>query len=265
MYSAIQLAFRYAHYYLTAHNSKGHGMHSPFVFDYITKVMNDDKQYYSYTSAEHLRKQLLNDTTLLTLTDYGAGSRIHAEKQRTVQQIAKSSLKPTKLAQLLFRTVNYFQPATSIELGTSLGVTTAYLAQGNVLGHCYTLEGADAVASLAGKNLHALGVHNVTQIVGNFDDTLPVLLQQLNKVDFAYVDGNHRYEPTIRYFEQLLQKSHEHTVLVFDDIHWSKEMEAAWHYIQQHQEVTLTVDLFFIGLVFLRNENKVRQHFTVRY
>ena len=81
----------------------------------------------------------------------------------------------------------------------------------------------------------------------------------------AYVDGNHRYEPTIRYFQLLLSHAHNDTILIFDDIHWSAEMEKAWKEIQQHPSVRCTVDLFYLGFVFLRDEFKVPQHFVVRF
>ncbi len=127
------------------------------------------------------------------------------------------------------------------------------------------MEGAAAVAKVALENLRQLGIGNVQLQVGNFDQLLPAYLDSIPRLDFGFVDGNHRYEPTMRYFQQMLTKVHPHTVLVFDDVHWSAEMEQAWEEIKAHPQVTLTIDLFFIGLVFFRPEQQQKEHFAIRY
>lgn len=259
------MAVKFTRYWLQASNGKGHGVHSPFVFDFIESVLNDTKPYYSYQSVEKLRRALKKDTRVLTIDDFGAGSRVITSSQRVVKAIAQSSLKPPKYGQLLFRMVNYYQPATIVELGTSLGTTTAYLAGGNPHAQVVTLEGAKAVAAIAQQNFASLELNNIRLVQGNFDETLQPALQQLQQVDFAFIDGNHRYEPTIRYFKQLLQYAGEQSILILDDIHWSEEMEQAWHEVQEHPQVTMTIDLFFIGIVLLKPEFKVKQHFTVRF
>lgn len=265
MYSKWQMVKKYAQYWWNASNSKGHGVHSPFVFSFITQVLNDDRFFYCYQSIEAVRGQLKNDETLLTIEDFGAGSRIHTHTQRTIKDIATSSLKPRKYSQLLFRMVNYFQPATILELGTSLGITTSYLASGKGDAQVITMEGAKAVASVAQQNFRSLRLKNIQLVTGNFDDTLPPTLARLESVDFAFIDGNHRLQPTLHYFELLLPKVHDHSVLIFDDIHWSSEMEEAWNTIKAHEKVRLTIDLFFIGIVFFRKENKEKQAFSIRF
>jgi predicted O-methyltransferase YrrM len=266
MYSPFKLGVKYLRYWLTASNGKGHGVHAPFVFEFITAVLNDDGFYYCYSQIESVRTQLNNDNTVLELEDFGAGSRVHASYKRKVSDIAKSSLKPGKYAQLLFRMVNFYQPKNVLELGTSLGITTAYLASANNTVPVITMEGAKAVAAVARDNFKALRLENIKIVEGNFDLTLrDVLQKQLPKVDFAFIDGNHRKEPTIQYFQQLLPHLHEYSMVVFDDVHWSEEMEAAWGYIKAHEAVTLSMDLFFIGIVFFRKEQKVKQHFSIRF
>ena len=257
------MAKKYMLYWWHASNSKGHGVHSPFVFSFITQVLNDKRFFYCYKTIETVRERLKHDNTLLTLEDFGAGSRVHSHIQRSVADIATSSLKPKKFSQLLFRMVNYFQPAIILELGTSLGITSSYLASGNTNAQVTTMEGAKAVAAIAWQNFQSLGLKNIQVVTGNFDDTLPGTLTQLPKVDFAFIDGNHRLQPTLDYFNQLLIKVHEHSVLIFDDIHWSQEMEEAWNIIKAHPKVTLTIDLFFIGIVFFREEHKVKQDFVI--
>jgi len=265
MYTPIQLAVKYIQYYLFAENGRGHGVHSPFVYDLITKVLNDDRAFYIFQPIEDCRKILQNNYDEITIQDFGAGSRIEKSSVRSVAAITTTSLKPKKYGQLLFRLVNYFSPNTILELGTSLGITSAYMASANSNAKLITMEGSTAIAAIAAANFKQLGISNATIITGNFDDTLAKTLEKIELINFAFLDGNHRYEPTIRYFEQVLQKSDEYTVIVLDDIHWSKEMEAAWVEVKNHQSVTLTIDLFYVGLVFFRKEHKEKQHFIVRY
>jgi predicted O-methyltransferase YrrM len=182
-----------------------------------------------------------------------------------VKKMAQSSLKPKKFSQLLYRMVQYYQPKVIVELGTSFGITTAYLASGNDNARVYTCEGAKNIAGIAKQTFSILDKKNIVVTKGDFANTLPPLLHQLQNIDLAFVDGNHRKTPTLDYFEQLLKVSSANTLLIFDDIHWSAEMEDAWEAIKQHPEVTLTIDLFFIGIVTLSKDIKVKQHFAVRF
>jgi predicted O-methyltransferase YrrM len=265
MYSTVQLAKKYLQYYLSAYNGKGHGMHSPFVFRFILHVLNNRSGYRPPAEIEKLRKDLLHDRRMLEVEDFGAGSRLARSKHRQVAELAQSALKSKKLAQVLYRLVRYYQPKTILELGTSLGVTTSYLSAGNPFANIVTVEGSKAIAGVAGENFAKLQLQNIQQQVGNFDDLLPAVIKSLSSIDLAYIDGNHRYQPTIRYFTQLLPALHHHSILVFDDIHWSGEMERAWEEIKHHPSVQCTVDIFFLGFVFFRNEFKEKQHFKVRF
>ncbi len=262
----LQLAYKYIYYWLAARNGKGHGIHSPFVFEFITQVLNDNRKYYCYAPIERLREQLKRDKTELIFEDYGAGSQKGISYKRTVSEVALNSLKRAKYAQLLFRMVNFYQPENILELGTSLGITTAYLASANINVPLVTLEGAKAVAAIARQNLFKLQLYNINIVEGNFDDTLKSTINHtFRPVDFAFIDGNHRKEPSLRYFHEILSKTTAGSILVFDDIHWSKEMEEAWEYIKSYDAVTLTIDLFFIGIVFFRKEQKAKQHFRIRF
>ena len=124
MYFSFQIAKKYLKYYINAHNGKGHGVHSPFVFDFITHVLNDRKEYDSYKEIEPLRKQLLQNNSIIDVEDFGAGSAVIPFEKRKVSAIAKSSLKSKKFATLLYRIVKYYNPQNIMELGTSFGITT---------------------------------------------------------------------------------------------------------------------------------------------
>jgi len=263
MYSRMQLGLKYLKYYFRASNGKGHGMHSPFVFDFITKVLNDKTSYPSYQKIETLRQKLLQDKRMLHIEDMGAGSSTGSAAQRSVAEIAKHAAKPKKYGQLLYRMVKHYQPKTILDLGTSLGITTAYLAEGNAKAKLVTAEGAKEIAEVAKENFKVLGLQNVEMVRGDFKYTLPMGLKKLGEIDFAFIDGNHRLQPTLDYFNQAERQVVNHSILVFDDIHWSAEMEEAWKQIQLKPQVTCTIDLFFLGIVFFRKEFKEKQHFTI--
>lgn len=265
MYSPFQLAKKYLKYYITASNGKGHGIHSPFVFEFVKFVKNDRKKYAPYSCIEQARKRLLSDNNNIEVEDFGAGSGIIKTKTRKISAIAGSSLKPKKFSRLLYRMVQYYGAEHVLELGTSFGITTSYLASAGNHPQVTTMEGSKNIAAIAQQNFTALGLQNIKLIQGDFAGTLAPFLQENKRIDFAFLDGNHRKVPTLEYFEQILQSSHNDTIFIFDDVHWSGEMEAAWEIIKQHPSVTLTIDLFFIGIVLLRKDFKERQHFTIRF
>ncbi len=265
MYSKWQSAGKYLKYYLTASNRKGHGIHSPFVFDFISNVLNDQKDYPEYERVEKLRSRLLRDKTSLHIQDLGAGSSVSKTNQRTIASIVQFAAKPKKFAQLLFRMVKKYQLKTILELGTSLGISSAYLSLAKIDSKVTTMEGAKEVADMARENFTSLGLQNISIIEGDFDQTLSSVLSPLSSVDFAFIDGNHRREPTERYFQQLLSKTNNDSILILDDIHWSREMEEAWETIKKHPSVRCTIDLFFIGIVFFREEFREKQHFKIRF
>ncbi len=264
LYSPFKLTKKYLKYYFTASNGKGHGVHSPFVFEFIKNVVKDKTAYSCYLSIEKLRQNLLINNDLIEVEDFGAGSNVIKTKSRVVKSIAASSLKPKKYSQLLFRIVQYYKKVNVLELGTSLGTTTAYLASAaNTV--VTTLEGSENIARIAKDNFSFLGLKNIEIIRGDFSNTLPLYLSSIKKIDFVFFDGNHRKVPTLQYFEEILLNANEETIFVFDDIHWSKEMEDAWEIVKQHKQVTLTIDLFFIGIVLFGKNFKEKQHFAIRF
>jgi predicted O-methyltransferase YrrM len=260
--SFLRLAYKYLNYQLKSFRL--HGVHSPFVFNLYQNVILHSGSFYAYKPIENLRAKLKSNHTKINVTDLGAGSKTGANYQRKISHLAKVSAKPAKYAQLLFRLVNYFQPAEILELGTSLGLTTAYLAAAYQKGKVYTFEGCPNIARHAENNFKNLHLKNIKLIPGNLDQTLPEFIDKAGKISFVYFDGNHQYEPTMRYFQKCLEKHYEESVFVFDDIYWSAEMEKAWQEICRHPAVTLSVDLFQIGIIFFRKQQP-KQHFTLWY
>lgn len=260
--SKIRVGISYFKYLLRAQTK--HDIHSPFVFNLLTTVIQNNKLYYLYGQIEKLRNELLNDPTEVQVADLGAGSAVLKTGTRKISDIARHSLKSAKYSQLLFRLVNHFKPNTILELGTSLGITTLYMAMANSQTRVLSIEGSEAIAQYAKRSFEKLDIKNIQLTVGNFDDVLQTRLNELKQVDLVFFDGNHRKEPTLHYFEQCLHYANNNSIFVFDDIHWSVEMEQAWECIKKHERVTLTIDLFFIGIVFFRKE-QVKEHFVLKF
>ena len=252
-------------------NAKGkHRIHSPFVYDLLTNVIENNGEYYAYQKLERLRQRLMNNHSIIEVTDFGAGTNAGRDlqsrpiKKRKISDIAGHSLQPKKFAKLLFRLVNHFQPKHVLELGTSLGLTTLYQAIPIPHAQFFTLEGCPKTSDIAQENFNNFNQENITIIIGNFDKTLAQALKIMPQLDYVFFDGNHRYEPTIRYCNQCMEHIHEGSIFIFDDIHWSKEMEQAWEEIKKDSRITITIDLFKIGIVFFR-KGQAKQDFMLRY
>ncbi|HSB91879.1 MAG TPA: class I SAM-dependent methyltransferase, partial [Flavitalea sp.] len=256
---------RYIAQYFKALNGRGHGIHSPFVFDFVKTVLNSQGVPPATIPIETLRSKLLKDKRKLQVTDYGAGSMVNNSANRTIASICQNTSKSKKLALLLHRIVHKYQPESILELGTSLGISTAYLATGNTSAKVITCEGSDTVAAIARENFRALALNNIETREGNFDDIIPVLVSTINSIDLVFIDGNHREVPTIKYFESILKISGPQTIMIFDDIHWSPGMERAWNRIKSDPRVRMSIDLFFVGIVLFREEFKVKQNFVIHY
>ena len=241
-----------------------HSLHSPFVFEFYTPVLKDKPYYTEYDAIEKLRKQLLSDKRIVHIKDFGAGAKSNKNIQRTVEDIARKSLKNPSLAQLFFRIVKNYQYKNIFDLGTSLGLTTAYLGKSDKNIKVCSFEGCDETAKIAQENLDKLALKNVEIIVGNIDKTLPEKLNKTAQLDFVFFDANHRYEPTIGYFQQCLAKAHDESCFIFDDIYWSEEMKQAWKTIQNHESVSISIDLFWVGIVFFRKKQP-KQHFVLKF
>lgn len=241
-----------------------HSLHSPFLFDFYLKVLKGSTVENDFLAIEELRKKMLSDEREIEITDFGAGSKISRSNRRRIRDIARNSQKSARLAQLFYRVIRYYNYHTILDLGTSLGITTAYIAKANQAGKVYTFEGCPATATIAQENFSQLNLTNTELIIGNLNDTLPEQLKKIEKIDFAFFDANHQYEPTIAYFEQCLAKSVDESCFIFDDIYWSDGMKKAWDYIRNHPQVTVSIDIFWVGIVFFRKKQP-KQHFVLRF
>ncbi len=249
----------YIHFLIRSKNQ--HGIHSPFVYDLVTNCFYDKKKYPEYATLQSFRSTLLKSKKKITITHFGAGSRVFKSDERKISAIAKHAGITFKRQKLLFRLARYFKPASVLELGTSLGMATAALAMGNKNASVITVEGCTATATIAQQQFNRFGLKNSTLINTSFDRFFND--QTTQKFDLVYIDGSHDKKTTLFIFNKLLQHVHNNSILIFDDIYWSPQMTQTWKQISLHPRVTVSIDTFQWGFIFFRKEQK-KQHFTIR-
>ncbi len=238
-------------------------VHSPFVFRFLQTILEDDRQYYVFDKLNALRIKLHKNKTEITVKDLGAGSKKSNKNKRSIQSIAKTAVSPSYQSEILFKIAQEIEALHTVELGTSLGLSAISLAGYTHHNQVHTLEGSHAILEVAKVNFEIFEAKNIHTYLGHFDDTLPQVLKTLQQVDLCYIDGNHAKAPTLKYFEMCLPHVHKNSVLIFDDIYWSKEMSEAWEIVKAHKDVKFTIDLYYFGLVFFNPDVKEVQHFKI--
>ena len=287
--SKIHQIGAFIRHFLTAWNTSGEAIHSPYLFRLVRFVLRDENAYYCFRDIERRRELLLACEDSLDVVDYGsAGSPEGLHVQRRVCDIAKNHLERARVGQVLFRIVNFLheeekRPLQILELGTSLGITTAYLASVDSRDKVVTMEGSEALLRVAQGVWKMLKLENIECIQGNIDDTLyniysvqssDVRVQNSEfrvqsseakgeRIDLAFVDANHTYEATIRYADFLLNRLTEKGILVLDDIHYSEQMERAWRELKADPRVTTSMDLYHVGLLFV-DTHYLKRHYRIR-
>ncbi|MGI5913099.1 MAG: O-methyltransferase [Bacteroidales bacterium] len=251
-------------YKMFSRHKRGHGIHSPFLYDLIRSVFRNKTEAHVVLMVERIRKRNRNDKSRIKIEDLGSGSLSMGSKTRRVSDISKYSSVPKKYGILLSNLAMAFGKETILELGTSLGISTLYLALGSRESTVHTIEGCEAVGEIAGRNFLDAGVENIVQHFGSFDDLLPEIIKSGINPSLVFIDGNHRREAVLRYVGLLADHVDEDTVIVLDDIYLSPGMALAWEEIKRRADVTLTVDIHRMGLIFFRKSlNKLDT--VVRY
>ncbi|WKL44699.1 O-methyltransferase [Flavobacterium sp. ZE23DGlu08] len=249
------------------HSKNEHAVHSPFVFNLLTKCFYDKKSKPEYAILKKYRNSLLANNNTIEVTDFGAGSKVFKSNTRVISKIAKTAGISPKRAELLFRITNYLQPDTILEIGTSLGLATSALSLGSrsvgIKAKIITLEGCPETAKQAQLQFQKFNFNTIRSEITEFSTYLQNCTLNTEHFSLIYFDGNHSKKATLDYFELLLPTITNETVWIFDDIHWSPEMEEAWEIIKNHPKVTVTIDTFQWGLVFFRREQP-KEHFVIR-
>jgi len=253
--------FKFLNHFVLARNTKGYGVHSPFLFQFTRFVLMERNPYYIFEAIEQERTRLLNDKTVLNKTDFGTGK----SGDFKVCHIAKRSLSSARKGQLIHRIVNYLDLDNQLELGTSFGISTAYMASSSAQKRkCISLEGCQNTAHIAQQALSNLGLNRVEIIEGDINKTISIALNKLSVVDFVLLDANHSFDATCNYFDQIKPFLSNNSVVIVDDIYWSDGMIRAWNYIKADAEVTATIDLFHFGIVFV-NKDLHKENYKMRF
>jgi predicted O-methyltransferase YrrM len=237
-------------------------LHSPFYYQFFLNILEKNEIDEKTTTINTIVGQLKKQKQLIEIQDFGAKKGVY---KKSVAAIAKNVIIPDKYGKVLTRAVHYFQPKTIVELGTSLGISSSYMAVAAHSAAIISFEGAPAVVSIAKKNHAQLQLKNIEIVEGDFVITLAERLATISQIDLAYIDANHTYEATMAYFHLLKQKISENSVLIFDDIYWSKGMQKAWQEIQKEEAVTTTIDIYKMGFVFFKKDKLAKQHIQLRY
>lgn len=259
--SSIFLAKQFLQHWLGKVNE--HSLHSPFLYHLYTEVIKKDDPT-GFEEIEALANSLAGNHDSIDVLELGAGSRVDNHLKRKISDILRFASTPTRFSRLLFRLIRSQNYTNIVELGTSLGINTLYMHQANPEATLTTFEGSPSIADLAKNHFQSLGAKNVRLIEGNLDETLTLWLEEASAIDLVYMDANHRYEPTLRYFDQLLPKLHDLSMVVVDDIHWSQEMNEAWKALCQRPEVSLSLDLFEAGILFL-DPKLQKEHYLLSF
>ena len=249
-----------------SNSTNEHGVHSPFVFDFVMKCIYDKTNYPEYEVLKNYRKFLLENKNTIEVTDFGAGSRIFKSNNREIAKIAQTAGISSKNAELLFRITHYFQPKNILEIGTSLGLATSALSSGNQNAEVISLEGCPNTMAITKEMFQnssfKFNAENIKFVNTKFEDYLSNCQLKTENWQLIYFDGNHSKKATLAYFETLLPTISNDSVWIFDDIHWSLDMEEAWDSIKNHPEVSVTIDTFQWGIVFFRKEQN-KEHFII--
>jgi predicted O-methyltransferase YrrM len=257
-------AVKYLKYILLSRHSKGHGIHSPFVFDLVSRILRNKVDPEIVCSIEKVRKKMISDKRTILVNDMGSRAELLKTNFRKVSDIARYSAVPGKYGELLSKMAAEFGKPLIIEFGTSLGISTLYLASSCSDTKVYTIEGCPATVEIAKNNFKEAGLTNIEIFIGSFDEVLTGLTNTGIKPGLVFIDGNHRKEPVIKYFNLMAEISDNSTVIIIDDINYSVEMREAWKVLQHHKKVSVTIDIFRMGIVFFR-EGIYHNNYIIRY
>ncbi len=260
----VKLLFQYLYYKLFSKHAEGFRVDTAVIYEFVFHVLNKKSNGNDLERIEKYREEISNNNNFIEITDFGAGSKKLPATTRKIRDIARTGSVNKKFGSFLYRCTKYYKPQYVIELGTSLGISTLYLAAGNPQAKVFSIEGNPKAAKIASENFIKSGFENIKIINEKFDDALPELIKKLDNNFLAFVDGNHRKESVLKYFDLLSGKANRQSIVIFDDIRWSSEMFEAWNIIKEKKEVKVSVDLFFMGIVFFSSSGD-KQHFVIDF
>lgn len=245
-------------------NSKSkYRIHSPFVFEFINNVLS--KKNKNLSKVQKLIDYYKKNPIKINNEDLGVGSKYspnNIEKKSTKEWL-KNSSSPIKYGKILNNVANFYNCKKILELGTNLGVGTAYLSSAK--NEIISIEGNKSLAKFTEESLIKNDFKNIAIEVGNFDELLENILDKNKHFDLYFIDGNHSKSATLKYFYQILPYIQTNDIVIFDDINWTKEMNEAWQEIHKNEKVRLSIDLYKLGIIFFREEQLAKEHHILWY
>jgi predicted O-methyltransferase YrrM len=261
--SKIALLSYFLRYVLSSRHRRGHGIHSPFVYDFVSKVLYDKSRYHEYGILSSIKKELRASRKIIRVEDQGVSSKQFKKISRTLPELLKISSIPEKYGRLLFRITRHYLPDTIIELGTSIGISAMYLAMGNPHANLLSVEGNPDLCMYAAEFFEKNGLQNIHVLCSDFDDALDSLPELFSRPKMVFIDGNHQYESTIRYFQYFIQRMNM-GIIIIDDIYYSRGMQKAWKEIVTSSKESVTLDIFRMGIIIIR-ESITPGYYIVRF
>lgn len=240
-----------------------YNVHSPYLFELLETILDRSQVYYDFDLIEGKRQALLASQEEIDFVEMGAGSRHLKSTKRKIKDIARTSLSPSSQCQILYRLIEKIKPTTVLEMGSSLGLSTAYLSSACTSSKLISLEGDPKVAETARQLLRSLNIKNAEIITGNFTNTLDKALTSLKAIDIVFIDGHHTYDATIKYYHQIKPYIHDDTLIIFDDVHWTEGMDRAWKEIRSREDVTASIDFFYFGIISFKKEFLSKVHHDI--
>lgn len=242
-------------------------IHPPFVYKLYTFLSKERISKSDEKAIKSIKKHAARNKNIIEHVDMGAKAGSNGLTRghlKRIGKIASNNGIRHKYGRILYLITKHFKPRTILELGTSLGLSTLYLAKACKDCKVYTIEGCAETAAVADKYFRKAHLENTEILTGGFKKTLPLVYEKYAIPDLIFVDGNHKYQPTIEYFHLIKSYAQEDTIIIFDDIHWSREMKKAWKEIIADPDITLSIDLFQLGIVFFK-KGLTKQNFVLRY
>lgn len=258
------ISWKFLRHWLSARHRSGHGIHSPYVYDFVRKVIYNEDDIKPPENILRSVKLLRRRQDKLKINDLGAGSRINNSDTRGISSIVKKSSVSLKQGALLLRLSTWYKPDTILELGTGLGISTAFLAAGSPSSKIHTIEGSFEKYTFAKKFLADSGFPSVELLNREFQDLYPDLVNKAKGRILLFIDGDHRYESSLTRSLALLKREDiSEAILILDDIYWSKGMERAWRELMEVPEAVISIDMFYFGIIIKRSDI-ARQHFKIK-
>lgn len=249
-YSTKDIINEWARFYFKAETI--YDIHSPFMYDVIKSIENKEcEKHEDFLNIQSLHKKLKANTLLIPVIDYGAGSRKNKQVIRSLASFAKTAASDYKSGKLLFNLSNHFQPEHTLELGTNLGIGTAYLASGIQSGHVSSIEGNPHLAEIARNNIEFLGLTNTDIHIGKFSEVLPTILHKSKPLNLVFIDGHHDGKATLDYIQTIRPFLAVDAVIILDDVYWSSDMQETFQQLIEEKWISTYIDLFYKGILFL--------------